>query len=284
MTLRQLSILPLILLAGCTVTPAPVAAPVAQAPIEVQVLAFNDFHGNLETPAPVEIVEADGTKRKLVTGGAANLAGALAQARIGHPNTITVSAGDTIGASPLISANYLDESTIAAMNALGLEFNSVGNHEFDKGVDELKRMQAGGCAQFTRRQPCAVEPFGGARFRYLAANVIGTDGKTLFPATGLKTFGGGRDAVTIGFIGMTLKGTGALVTPSGVRGVSFADEAATANALVPALKAQGADAIVLLIHQGGKTPVFSVGNSCAGLDGGILPILTKLDPAITTIV
>ena len=283
MILRKLSFLPLVLLAGCTVTPPP-AVPVAQAPIEVQILAFNDLHGNLETPPAVEVTEADGSKRKLVTGGAANLAGALAQARVGHPYSVTVSAGDTIGASPLISANYLDEPTIAAMNALGLEYNSVGNHEFDKGVDELKRMQSGGCAQFTRRLPCAVEPFGGARFHYLAANVIGTDGRTLFPATGLKTFGSGRDAVTIGFIGMTLKGTGAIVTPSGVRGVSFADEAATANALVPTLKAEGADAIVLLIHQGGKTPVFNVGNGCDGLDGGIVPILAKLDPAITTIV
>jgi 5'-nucleotidase len=197
---------------------------------------------------------------------------------------VTVSAGDTIGASPLISAHYLDEPTIAAMNALGLEFNSVGNHEFDKGGDELRRMQAGGCAKFTRRQPCAVERFAGARFHYLAANVIGADGKTFFPATGLKTFGSGREAITIGFIGMTLKSTGNLVTPSGVKGLSFADEAATANSLVPALKAKGADAIVLLIHQGGKTPTFTTGNGCDGLDGGILPILAKLDPEITTVV
>ncbi len=109
-------------------------------------------------------------------------------------------------------------------------------------------MQAGGCAKFTRRTPCAVEPFGGARFRYLAANVVQADGTTIFPATGIKTFG----PITIGFIGMTLKGTGNLVTPSGVKGLGFADEAATANALVPQLKAEGADAIVLLIHQGGK--------------------------------
>ena len=101
---------------------------------------------------------------------------------------MTVSAGDTIGASPLISANYLDEPTIDAMNLLGLEFNSVGNHEFDRGGDELKRMQTGGCAKFTRRVPCAVEPFGGARFRYLAANVVAGRRRTVFPATGLKTF------------------------------------------------------------------------------------------------
>lgn len=283
MILRKLAVLPVVLLAACTATPPP-ARPVLQSPIEVQILAFNDFHGNLETPPPVEVTEADGSKHKIVTGGAANLAGTLANARAGHPYSVTVSAGDTIGASPLISANYLDEPTIAAMNALGLEFNSVGNHEFDKGVDELKRMQAGGCARFTRRQPCAVEPFAGARFRYLAANVQGADGKTVFPATALKTFGSGRDAITIGFIGMTLKATGELVTPSGVRGVSFADEAATANALVPALKAQGADTIVLLIHQGGKTPTFTTGNGCNGLEGSIVPIMAELDPAITTVV
>jgi 5'-nucleotidase len=174
------------------------------APIEVQILAFNDFHGNLETPPPVEITDPDGTKRTIVSGGAAHLSGALAGLRAGHPNTVTVSAGDTIGASPLISAHYLDEPTIEAMNILGLEFNSVGNHEFDRGTDELKRIQAGGCAQYTRRAPCAVERFGGARFRYLAANVIQPDGSTIFPGTGLKRFETPAGAITVGFIGMTL--------------------------------------------------------------------------------
>jgi 5'-nucleotidase len=116
----------------------------AASPVEVQILAFNDFHGNLQVPPPVEVTEPDGTKRSIVTGGASHLAAALAGLRAGHSRTVTVSAGDTIGASPLISANYLDEPTIDAMNALGLEFNSVGNHEFDKGVAELKRMQTGG--------------------------------------------------------------------------------------------------------------------------------------------
>jgi len=275
--------LSILLLAGCTATPRPVT-PVVHAPVEVQVLAFNDFHGNLETPPAVEVTNADGSKQKIVTGGAAHLAAALAAARTGHANTVTVSAGDTIGASPLISANYLDEPTIAAMNLLGLEYNSVGNHEFDKGGDELKRMQNGGCAKFTRRQPCAVDPFEGAKFRYLAANVIGPDGQTVFPATGIKRFGSGAGAITVGFIGMTLKDTGKIVTPGGVKGFTFADEAATANALVPQLKAQGADAIVLLIHQGGKTKAFTTGNDCNGLDGSIVPILAKLDPAITTVV
>jgi len=255
-------------------------APAPVAPIEVQILAFNDFHGNIETPAPVEVTDPDGIKRKITTGGAAHLAALLTKLRTGHPNTVTVSAGDTIGASPLISAYYLDEPTIAAMNLLGLEFNSVGNHEFDKGANELKRMQSGGCATFTRRTPCAIEPFTGARFKYLAANVVQADGTTIFPATAIKDFG----PIKIGFIGMTLQGTGTVVTPSGVRGLTFADEASTANALVWKLKAAGADAIVLLIHQGGRTPTFTTGNSCTELDGGILPIIAKLDPEITTIV
>jgi 5'-nucleotidase len=277
----RLAALSILILSACTTVQRPVQP---AAPIEVQILAFNDFHGNLETPAPVEVTEADGSKRKIVTGGAANLAGALAGARAGHPYSVTVSAGDTIGASPLVSAHYLDEPTIQAMNLLGLEFNSVGNHEFDRGTDELKRMQAGGCAQYTRRVPCAVEPFRGASFRYLAANVVQADGSTIFPATALKRFETSAGPITIGFIGMTLEGTGNIVTPSGVKGLTFADEATTANALVPKLKADGADAIVLLIHQGGRTPQFTTGNGCVQFAGEIVPILAKLDPAITTVV
>jgi 5'-nucleotidase len=271
-------------LAACTAHVTPPAQVAARTPVEVQILAFNDFHGNLQTPDPVEVTEPDGTKHKITTGGAAHRAAALAGLRAGQAHTITVSAGDTIGASPLISANYLDEPSIDAMNLLGLEFNSVGNHEFDRGSDELKRMQSGGCAKFTRRAPCAVERFAGARFRYLAANVFQADGSTIFPSTGIKRFHTRTGPITIGFIGMTLKGTANLVTPSGVRGLAFRDEAETANALVPQLKAQGADAIVLLIHQGGKTSQFTTGNGCDGLYGEILPVLAKLDPAITTIV
>src|SRR6185437_74658 len=264
--------------------PASIAGAAPRAPVEIQILAFNDFHGNIETPPPVEVAEPDGSKHKIVTGGAAQTAAALAGLRVGHANTITVSAGDTIGASPLISANYLDEPTIEAMNLMHLEIGSVGNHEFDRGADELKRMQSGGCAKFTRRTPCAVEPFGGAQFRYLAANVVQANGTTIFPATAIKRFVTPAGPITIGFIGETLKGTGSLVTPSGVRGLTFKDEAATANALVPQLKAQGADAIVLLIHQGGKTPQFTVGNTCDGLTGEILPVVQRLDPAIQTVI
>jgi len=280
MMLRRLAALAALGVSACTTVPTQRVA----TPVEVQILAFNDFHGNLETPPPVDVVDDHGIKRTITSGGAAHLASALTRLRAGHPDTVTVSAGDTIGASPLISANYLDEPTIDAMNLLGLEFNAVGNHEFDKGVAELKRMQSGGCAKNTRRVPCAIEPFAGARFRYLAANVVQADGTTVFPATGIKRFATPAGPITIGFIGMTLKGTKQLVTPSGVEGVTFTDEAETANALVPKLKAEGADTIVLLIHQGGKLPQFTTGNGCDGLYGEILPILPKLDPAIATVI
>lgn len=285
MTRALLAALAALLVTACAPQLAPpLPAAAAGAPVEVQILAFNDFHGNIEVPPPVEVVGPDGTKRSIVTGGVAHLAATLAGLRAGHPNTVTVSAGDTIGASPLISANYLDEPTIEAMNLLGLEINSVGNHEFDRGSDELKRMQAGGCVKYTLRRPCAVEPFAGARFRYLAANVTQADGSTIFPSTAIKRFSTPAGPITIGFIGETLKGTEHLVTPSGVRGLVFQDEAATANALVPRLKAEGADIIVLLIHQGGKTSQFTAGNGCDGLSGEIVPIMRKLDPAITTVI
>ena len=282
--MRRIGLLLLLAVGACARPQVAALAPAAAPPVEVQILAFNDFHGALETPPPFDVTEPGGAKREVSSGGAANLAGALAAMRRGQPHTVTVSAGDTIGASPLLSAHYLDEPTITAMNLLGLEFNAVGNHEFDKGVPELQRIQSGGCEKHTQRQPCAVEPFTGARFQYLAANVRQADGTTPLPSSGIKRFTTPAGPITLGFIGMTLQATTSLVTPSGVRGVTFADEADTANQLVPQLKAAGANAIVLLIHQGGKLPEFTSGNGCEGLYGEILPILARLDPAITTVV
>ncbi|HEX8241379.1 MAG TPA: bifunctional metallophosphatase/5'-nucleotidase [Allosphingosinicella sp.] len=278
MRLAALAILPA--LGGCATTgPGPVA------PVEVKIIAFNDFHGNLEPPK--QAIDAprreDGSVR-VPAGGAAYLAAAIGRLRAANPNHVTVSAGDMIGASPLVSAVFLDEPTIHAMNLIGIDFNAVGNHEFDKGRNELVRMQKGGCAKHTGRQPCAVEPFPGASFRFLAANVRTEDGSTLFPAYGLRSFGTGRGRVRIGFIGLTLKDTPTIVTPSGVAGLTFADEAATINALVPKLRAEGADAIVVLIHQGLSTKVGYDDKDCGGVDGDLLPILARLDPAVDLVV
>jgi 5'-nucleotidase len=248
----------------------------------VQILAFNDFHGNLEPPKQtIPARDSAGTEIRVPAGGVAYLAGALSQLRQGQQHSITVSAGDLIGGSPITSSLFLDEPTILAMNLAGLELSAVGNHEFDRGSAELIRMQTGGCAKNTTRQPCAVDKdFAGARFAFLAANVVKQDGTTLFPGTSLKRFG----PITIGFIGMTLKETGVLVTPSGVAGLTFAAEADTANALVPQLKAQGADTIVVLIHQGAFTKGFWDDPTCPGLSGDVLPIVQKLDPSIELVI
>jgi 5'-nucleotidase len=276
---RILSAALLVSLAACSNMPRPVSQP--GRPVEVQILAINDFHGNLETPeGTIPITGPDGIDVASRVGGAAQLAGTLGALRNGHPNSITVAAGDLIGASPLASAWFLDEPTIDALGMAGLELAAVGNHEFDKGSGELLRIQQGGCERFTTRLPCQLEPFKGARFTYLAANVQRADGSTLFPATAIRSYG----SIKVGFIGMTLKDTGILASSAGVAGLTFADEAATANALVPGLKAAGADTIVLLIHQGGKAPKAYQTASCEGLAGPILDILDKLDPAIRTIV
>ena len=262
-------------LAGCATTPRASLEPAA--PTEVQILAINDFHGNLEPPG----LAYEGVKGSVPTGGAAYLATALKESRT--PASITVAAGDLISASPLISSLFYDEPTIKALSDSGLGLASVGNHEFDRGPDELKRMQSGGCREQKpgdTRQSCKLEPFAGAGFQYLAANVVGRDGQTLFPATAIRDIGG----VRIGFIGMTLKETATMVSPDGVKGLAFTDEAATANALVPYLRNAGARAIVLLIHQGGSTKGKYDDQSCPGLTGDILPIVDKLDPAIRLIV
>ena len=270
----------LLALGGCVASPT-LPPPPPPKPVEVQILAINDFHGNLEPPRlTVEVPLADGSLAKLPAGGVAHLATAAKVLREGRPHSVTVSAGDLIGATPLTSALYLDEPTIAAMDLVGIDFNAVGNHEFDKGSAELRRMQDGGCEKYTTRQPCAVEPFTGAGFKFLAANVFMPDGRTFFPGTAIKDFG----QVQLGVIGMTLKETATLVTPAGVAGLTFADEAASANASVATLKAAGADAIVLVIHQGGASTGSFNDKRCPQFQGDIVPILDRLVPAIDVVV
>jgi 5'-nucleotidase len=258
--------------------------PVSQAE-EIQILALNDFHGNLEPlPGEQRFRDAGGAEARAQLGGAARLGATLATLRRGQANTVTVAAGDLIGASPLVSAYYLDEPTIMALNRTGLEIAAVGNHEFDKGVAELRRMQEGGCNDgrpVGARQPCRLDnPFEGARFTYLAANVIGPDGRTLFPASMVRQFG----TTKVGFVGMTLKDTGILSSPGGTVGYRFEDEASTANAEAARLWAAGADTVVLLIHEGARTdPLYNV-TGCPGLDGALLPILERLDPAIRLVI
>jgi 5'-nucleotidase len=271
---------PLALLASACAT-VPPASPAAAGGEEIQILAINDFHGNIEVPEGATTYYAAGQPQKARLGGAARLGATLAHLRQGHPGTITVAAGDLVGASPLASAYYLDEPTVMALNRMGLSLASVGNHEFDKGIGELKRLQNGGCDKFTQRVPCRLDkPFEGAKFTYLAANVLDANGRTLFPATAIRRFG----PVSIGFIGMTLKDTGLLTSPAGTKGYHFADEAETANTLAAELKRQGADAVVLLLHQGGQVDPFFSQDACPKLEGDILPILARLTPDIRLVI
>ena len=273
----------LAVLAGCA---TPQTASRTAAPVPVRIIGFNDFHGALEPPrTAVPATAPDGSAVRVPAGGAAYFASAVRSLREGSPNTMVVAAGDLISASPLVSANFLDEPTILALNMVGLEFSALGNHEFDRGRQELLRVQNGGCERHTLRTPCAVDPnFPGARFRYLAANVRTEDGRTLFPAYGIRSFGSGRDEVKVGVIGLPLRATGTLVTPAGVAGLTFGDEADAINAAIPLLRAEGADAIVVLIHEGVATTVPYNDHSCAGINGDLLPILARLDPAVDLVV
>ena len=269
-----------------TASNPPAPAPAVPGTVDVKLIAFNDLHGNLEPPKLTISAPAKGGGTVAVpAGGAAYMASAIAALKEKNPNNAVVSAGDMIGASPLVSALFLDESTIEAVNAMKIDFNAVGNHEFDKGQTELLRMKNGGCAKNTALEPCRVNKnFPGANFGFLAANTVKSDGNTLFPATGMKTFTKDGATVKVAFIGMTLKGTPSIVTPAGVAGLSFKDEADTANALIPQLKAQGADAIVVVVHEGGTTGVGYNDKSCTGLNGDILPILNKLDAAVDVVI
>jgi len=258
---------------------------VADPVMRISVLAFNDLHGNLEPPLLSIREQVHQVSTAVPAGGIAYMASAIQQLKVQNPLHAVVSAGDMIGATPLISALFLDEPTIEAVNAIGIDFNAVGNHEFDKGVAELERMRRGGCAQFTRLKPCLVNTaFPGANFEFLAANVKKENGQTLFPAYGIKVFKQGGHEVKVGFVGMTLQGTPLIVTPSGVKGVRFESEAQTANALVPLLKAQGVSALVLVIHEGGAVQGGPNDPTCPGLTGDIIPILNQLDPAFDVVV
>ena len=269
------------LLAAC----ATVGTPTTTMPVTVGIVAINDFHGALEAPRQsVPAPDGKGGTVRVPAGGAAYLASAIESVRAKYPYHLTVSAGDLISASQLASSIYLDEPTVGVANRFGLDFNAVGNHEFDRGRGELLRLQRGGCAQLTPRKPCQVEQFGGAKFQFLAASTITETGQTLFPAYAIRTFGKGRNAVRIGIIGLTLKGTSDLVTPGGIKGLTFADEAQSINALIPLLKAKGADAIVVLIHQGGQQDKPDDPSGCAGFTGEIRPILDALDPRVDLVV
>jgi 5'-nucleotidase len=253
---------------------------VADGTVDLRILAINDFHGYLRPPAGgVRIADPeDRSKRiRVSAGGAEHMATLLKQLRQDRANTIFVAAGDLIGASPLLSAMFHDEPTVESLSAMGLALAAVGNHEFDKGKDELLRIQNGGCHPVDNCQ--GPHPFLGARFQYLAASTFEkATAKTILPPYEIREF----EHVPVAFIGLTLKGTAEIVSPTGIEGLEFRDEADTVNPLVPELKARGVEAIVVLIHEGG----YPTGdhNECPDISGAIVDIVKKLDRAVDLVI
>lgn len=276
----QPSILRALMLASLLCMTSSLSAQTSDAPVDVTILAINDFHGNLEPPpGGVRIADpSDITKTiNVEAGGAEHLSTLVTELRATNKNNIFVAAGDLIGASPFLSAMFHDEPTVNSLSMMGLAIASVGNHEFDEGKDELLRMQNGGCHPVDGCK--GPSPFTGARYKYLAASTFDTaTGKTLLPPYEIREFEG----VPIAFIGLTLKATPTMVSPSGVAGLEFKDEADTVNALVPEIRARGVEAIVVLIHEGGWPS--GDYNECPGISGPIVDIVRKLDKAVDLII
>ncbi|MFF4354666.1 bifunctional metallophosphatase/5'-nucleotidase [Streptomyces sp. NPDC001530] len=257
---------------------------------DVQLLSFNDLHGNLEPPSGssgrVTERQADGTTKTIDAGGVEYLATHLREARKDNGYSITAAAGDMVGASPLISGLFHDEPTIDALNALDLDVTSVGNHEFDEGAKELARLQNGGCHP-TDGCYDDSEEFTGANFPYLAANV--TDEKTGKPI--LKPYWvWKKNGVKVGFIGVTLEGTPNIVSADGVKGLKFGDEVETINKYAKVLQYQGVKSIVALIHEGGAPASTAYNYDCDspgagdGISGPIVDIAKNITPAVDALV
>jgi 5'-nucleotidase len=256
---------------------------------DVQLLSFNDLHGNLEPPAGssgrVTETQPDGTTKTIDAGGVEYLATHLRQARKGQKYSITAAGGDMVGASPLISGLFHDEPTIEALNKLDLDVTSVGNHEFDEGAKELGRLQNGGCHP---KDGCySDKEFQGADFPYLAANVL--DEKTKKPI--LKPYWvWKKNGVKVGFIGVTLEGTPDIVSAEGVKGLSFKDEVETINKYAKVLQKQGVKSIVALIHEGGFPASASYNYDCDspgagdGISGPIVDIAKNVTPQVDALV
>jgi 5'-nucleotidase len=243
--------------------------------IELQILGINDYHGHLEATTP-------GTVAGAPAGGSEYLSAKLNELRQGQKYTLTVAAGDLIGGSPAFSGLFHDEPSVESLNAMQLDIASVGNHEFDEGVTELLRMQYGGCHPV---DGCYFPdaPYDGAYFQWLAANVVDEFDATAtpLPPYWIEQF----NNVKVGFIGMTLEATDTLVAAAGIQGWRFLDEAETANALVPILQAQGVEAIVVLLHEGGsQTPPPGEVDACVGISGPIVAINDAVDPAIDVMI
>lgn len=257
--------------------------------VNVRIIGLNDFHGHLlagdDMLNPLYLGKGEG--EYIPVGDVSRMAALVGQLRTDADHSIVVAAGDLIGGSPPESGFFHDEPAIEALTELGLQYSSVGNHEFDEGWAELQRMQDGGCHAEEEHNAgtCIADRFQGAGFQYLAANVIELEtGQPIFPATAIHPINHEGETLQVGFIGAVVQNTPHMVSPDGVKGLRFTDEADAANARVAELQAAGAEAIILLIHEGAQTDKNYDAEGCPGLSGAILRIMERLDPAIDVIV
>jgi 5'-nucleotidase len=258
------------------------ATQASRGPVDINLVALNDFHGNLEASKYTYTSAATGQKQTLQAGGIDTLGAALQAWRREDKDLLFVAAGDLIGASPAVSSMWADEPSIEAMNMLGLAYSSLGNHEFDGGRKELLRQQNGGCDSPRAAKACKLSPeFRGAKYTYLAANVIdAATGKALVPAFRIADVKG----VKVGLVGAVLKDTPSVAVSSAIAGLAFGDEAESINRVIPQMRAQGAQVFVVLIHEGAHTEEAPDKAGCDKLSGPVVDIVKKLDPAVRLVI
>jgi len=272
--MRFLTVVALAFIAGCSQVQHP------PQPVAVNIVAINDLHGYLQANT-FSYSDANG-EHKVRAGGIATLGGMLAQLRQQDPHLLFIGAGDLVGASPPLSAMWADEPTLDALHMMGMNLSAIGNHELDNGKAEFLRQVNGGCNSSRPTKACQFRPaYGGSGVPYIAANLIDTDtGKTLLPPYRIKTVNG----VKVAFVGAVLRDVAAVVSAKGMQGLSVQDEADSINQLIPELEAQGANAIVAVVHQGGATPEAFDQQDCQHLSGDIVDVAKRLDPAVDVLI
>lgn len=264
----------------------------AREPVQVRLIGINDFHGNLESTNLTLFLadpgaQPEAAQLRVTVGGAAAVAGMVRELRAGAPHSILLAGGDLIGAAPLVSTLFKHESTVEILNDMGLEVSSLGNHEFDAGTKELQRVIRGGCAATAPDEAvasCVQSRYRGARFKYIAANVIDGKGRPIVAPYVIKRFEG----IPVGFIGGVTKTTPQMVTPSGIAGLKFLDEADAVNRAARQLRAKGVKAMVAIFHEGielGTQDKRGDWNdvTCPDAHGPLLDIARRLAPEIKVV-
>jgi 5'-nucleotidase len=263
--------------------------------VHVKLLAFNDFHGQISAGRSVDGRPA---------GGAPVFAAYLRAAEAGmEDHTFIVNAGDNVGASGLSSALLRDEPTLMLYNQLANEHcgyerradarcnfvATLGNHEFDRGSDELLRQIRGGNYS---AGPFLESPWRGARFAYISANAVeaGSGAPILSPyvikSIAYRDEDNAQRELPIAFVGAVLKDTPSIVPAAGVAGIRFLDEAAAINRYVEELRRRGIKTIIVLIHQGGTQSAYigPTDPAKAGVTGEIVDFVRLLDDEVDVVV